>query len=425
VRFFSVLSLLIVGGSLGAQRPRQRPAASAPPAALVVADTTPGSELTIDLMTFGVGEQIWEKFGHNAIRIRDARTGTDSIYHWGLFDFRQPNFIGRFLKGQMLYSMGGFTLQSTMTDYYYFDRSVWTQQLDLTNAQKVELRRLIAENMQPGHREYFYNYYTDNCSTRVRDILDRVLGGVLRAGAIDSLTGHTYRWHTLRLTQDGFPITTGMHIGLGRPADRPMTAWQEFFLPQRLHDYVRQVRLPNSAGGSTALVRSEDTLYTSRKFTEPMAAPRWAGRYALIGCVIAALLLALGIAGTRRQGGLTILAGAVHGLVAFAIGVVGLLLTLLWTVTHHTFAHANENLLIFNPLWLILAVAAPFTLARGHAAWSRRLALLCAGIALVAPLLHVVGLSRQSNLDLFGLVLPPIVAFAFVMYRAAGRKQIT
>jgi hypothetical protein len=154
----------------------------------------------------GVGEQVWEQFGHNAIWIRDmsrppsAGGGTDSVYHWGLFDFSQPNFIPRFLKGEMLYSMGGFTLASTMSDYHRLDRSVWAQELDLTPAQKLALRNYIQWNEQPENRGYFYNYYHDNCSTRVRDALDRALGGVLRSAMATRMTGTTYRSHTRRLT---------------------------------------------------------------------------------------------------------------------------------------------------------------------------------------------------------------------------------
>jgi hypothetical protein len=381
----------------------------------------PGSDLTIYLMTFGVGEEIWEKFGHNAILIHDARTGTDSVYHWGLFDFRQPNFIGRFLKGRMLYSMGGFSLDQTMSDYYRLDRSVWVQQLDLTPAQRWKIRQFISWNEQPQNRDYLYNYFTDNCSTRVRDILDRTLDGKISQGATRVLTGHTYRWHAVRLTQDDPAIATGIDVGLGRPSDEELTSWEEMFLPSAVHDWVQHMRLQAPDGTRYPLVKAERELYRSSQFSAPDAPPDWTLPYMAIGIVVGALILWLGLTtlrGGARRRGFAIGAGVVMALYAVVVGLTGVLLTLLWTVTNHDFAHRNENLFLYNPLWLVLAFAGPFAVARGRATWARALAFLLIASALIGLLLHVAGLSRQANLPMFALALPPAFAFGWVLYRA-------
>lgn len=415
VRLLAALLLLPIG-VLAAQRPAAPPTHAAAEGAL---SAEPGSELTIHLLTFGVGKEIWEKFGHNAILIHDARTGTDSVYHWGLFDFRQPNFIGRFLQGRMLYSMGGFSLEQTMADYYRLDRSVWAQELALTPAQRLQIRQFISWNQQPRNRDYLYDYFTDNCSTRVRDILDRALGGAIRTGASRMYTGRSYRWHAVRLTQDDPPIATGIDVGLGRPADRELTTWDEMFLPRTVHDYVARLRVRAPDGSRHPLVRAERTLYTSTQFTAPESPPTWWPVYLAVGIAVGALLFWSGTVALRRQDarGVRIGAAVMMSLVAFVLGLVGMLLMLLWAATNHRFAHQNENLFLYNPLWLLLAIAGPLAIARGRATWARELAYVLAASGVIGLLLHLAGLSRQANLPMFALALPPALAFAWVMHR--------
>ena len=90
----------------------------------------------------GVGERVWERFGHNAILVEDHARGTSKAYNYGLFDFNQENFILRFVQGRMLYWMQGFDLEPTLQVYVRTNRTVWVQELDLTPAERVALQRL-------------------------------------------------------------------------------------------------------------------------------------------------------------------------------------------------------------------------------------------------------------------------------------------
>ena len=416
-----LLALLAARLALPAQvRP---PSAAPPPGPRTTTPAEAGSDLTVYLMTMGVGAQIWEQFGHNAIwfhldRAPSSGGSEDVIYNWGIFDFSQPNFIPRFLQGRMLYSMGGYTLESTMAQYREIDRSVWVQELDLTNEQKVALRDFILWNARPENASYYYDYYRDNCSTRVRDALDRVLGGMIRATFAGRPTGHSYRWHTMRLTQGDGPLAAGMDLGLGRPADREISAHEEMFLPIKLQEYVRELRVTDGNGGSRPLVKGERTLYESTRYREPAAPPRWTPRFLAMGLLLAAIF---GVVGWRVAGGSVRArrgAGVLLALWGFVAGVLGLLLFLLWTVTHHTFAHRNENLLLFHPLWLLLVVLGPMAVVKGRLTRATRwLVFLFAGLALAAPLLHLIGVSRQANIEILALALPPILAVAWAVHR--------
>ncbi len=203
----------------------------------------PGADLTIYLMTMGNGVRIWERFGHNAIRIVDATHGTDSVYNWGTFDFAQPHFLQRFMTGNTLYWMQGEDMVRTVDIYRYTNRSVWVQELDLTPAERLAVRDFIVWNARPENRYYRYDYYLDNCSTRVRDLIDRVVGGQLKQAMGSRLTNTTYRFHTQRSFQFDPAVALGTDIGLGEVADRRISEWEESFLPARLQDHVRDVKI--------------------------------------------------------------------------------------------------------------------------------------------------------------------------------------
>ncbi|MBA3970505.1 MAG: DUF4105 domain-containing protein, partial [Gemmatimonadetes bacterium] len=166
------------------------------------AQQEPGSELSVYLLTMGPGDQVWEKFGHNAIWIHDPVQGTDRAYDYGRFDFNQPGFLPRFLKGRWIYSMGSGNVHEYMLAYQYANREVAAQELNLTQEQARALQHFLEWNDQPQNREYRYDYFRDNCSTRLRDALDAVIGGQLRVLTRGRPTGTTYRWHSERLMKD-------------------------------------------------------------------------------------------------------------------------------------------------------------------------------------------------------------------------------
>ena len=416
-----VLALAGSARALGAQVPA-KPAPVSPTPAPLVTQPDPlhqaGQNVTISLLTMGNGAQVWELFGHNGLWIHDNVTNRDTVFNWGVFSFHQTHFIPRFLQGRMLYAMGGDSMEDVLAAYRYWNRSVVSQELDLTTAQKDSILATIQRNALPENVNYRYDYYRDNCSTRVRDILDRALGGPLSVQAA-GLTDATYRWHTLRLMQGSLPIMLGVDFGLGRPADVKLTKWQEMFLPRKLHDFVAKVRVLDSTGVMKPLVRSERVLFQSTRAPEP-AAPPDLGLWLLFGgVVVAAFMTWLGFMATPTHGGMRVFAAVVTAAWSLTAGLLGTVLVLLWAITDHVFAHANENVLLFNPLWLGFAVMLPVYLwsGRGEGA-TRRLSIAIAVLALSALALHLLGISREDNLPVIGLVLPTSLGMMAVMFRA-------
>lgn len=419
LRTLLVVFSTTVSSAAGAQ------ARAAQPAAPVDTHTDPlhqaGRDVTISLLTMGNGAQVWELFGHDAIWIHDLVTNRDTVFNWGVFNFRQPRFLQRFLKGTMLYSMGGDSMENILYEYRVWNRTVLAQELDLTAPQKDSILAAIRLNAQPENIDYRYDYFRNNCSTRVRDILDNALGGALRKEA-GALTGTTYRWHALRLMQPQPAIMLGADIGMGRPGDVEISKWQEMFLPRQLHDFVASIRVADSTGTARRLVKRETVLFQSNRPPEPDAPPKF-GNWALLGGIaIAALLTWLGVAATSRGDWTRFVAGAAFALWSLAAGLLGTILVLLWGVTDHVFAHQNENLLIFNPLWLLLVVLAPVYIISGRAGGATRaVARTIGALAVIALLIHLVGLSAQTNLAIIALGLPPALAVAVV----TGRRPVT
>src|SRR4051794_11899324 len=320
------LALLAAALALGAAPVRAQPFA-----APSQADTT----LRIYLLTMGPGDEVWEKFGHNAIWVHDPARGTDPAYNYGMFDFRQKNFILNFARGRMLYWMEGFDAFVTLDHYRMLNRSVWAQELNLTPEQARRVRDLMEWNEQPENRFYRYDYYRDNCSTRVRDVLDRVLGGQLRAATASVPSGVTYRWHTRRLVAEGaasVPMYTVLEGGLGPAADRPISKWDEMFLPMRLRDEVRALRIRDAGGNLVPLVSREQTVFTANRPPERSGPPRWLLCYLLAGLAVGGAVVLLARAARRSAAARAGLALLTVPWLLFA-GIGGVVLLGLWGVT--------------------------------------------------------------------------------------------
>jgi hypothetical protein len=374
----------------------------------------PGSELTVTLLTYETGERVWERFGHNAIWIHNAETGADDHYDYGRFSFERRHFVLRFLQGRMWYSMGRESnVAGWIALYAGHGRKIWAQELNLTPAQRVTLREFLEWNWRPENREYFYDYYRDNCSTRIRDAIDRVIGGAIRRYG-EQPSGMTWRDETRRLNQHNVPLYTGLLLGLGQPVDVLMSRWEQMFLPGRLREHLDSVSVIGPGGSAQSLVLSERVLNQGGRWPVPERPSSWILGYAITGLLVGGLLAALG-----RTGAFLPLAT----LWPLLAGLGGVLLTYLAGFSYHAAAHRNENLLLLNLFSLALAVLLPAAL-RGRS-WAprpaRRLALLSASLAVLALLLKLLPWFPQHNLEVIALVLPIHAGLWLGLERALGK----
>jgi hypothetical protein len=416
-----VVGLACLGAALwlGAPVSAQITAPPAPPLEL-----EPGSELTVYLMTMGEGDLVWERFGHNALWIHDPVTGTDHTYNWGLFDFDEPGFLWRFIQGRMWYWMDAFDAHLTARAYMGSNRSVWVQELNLTPRQRHDLAEFLVWHRQPENRFYRYDYYYDNCSTRVRDAIDRVLGGQILRQTADAPSGETFRSHTRRASANDVLTYTGLAAGLGPDVDREISIWEEMFLPLAMRERVRALTVVGEDGLAAPLVLSEGTLFVADRPPFPEAPPRWWPGYLAAGLLLGAAFLGLGHVAGRSGAARAALAGLGAGW-ALVAGLLGIVLAGLWAFTDHTAAHRNENLFLFNPVVLGLVVLVPLLLFRPgrYDRWAVGLAGAMAALALLGLLLKPLPWLQQVNGELLALALPAHLSLALVAYLLATRTN--
>lgn len=397
----------------------------APPSSRTLPDTVAGAELSVHLLTFDPGELSWERFGHNAIWIRDHRTGRDWAYDYGRFDFGRTTadklrFVGRFAKGLLRYSMGEGDVRQYLDGYSRAGRSIWSQELDLPPAARAALRDFLLWNIRPENREYEYNYFTDNCSTRIRDALDDVVGGQIRTWADTVGTDFTYRDHTRRTTENGATLYTALMLGLGRPVDQRLTAWEAMFLPIELRPYLDQISIRDPDGRVHPLVKATEHLADSDRFAVSAVPTDFTLQYLIVGVLLGGTIGLLGLlarAGSRWR----LAYGSVAVLWALLTGIGGVILAGLWAFTNHRFSFVNENVLLLSLLSLVLAVVLPGAVWRSSR-W--RLGVGLAGaIVLLGAAALVLSLipGGQANLDMVALILPVHVGlFAGLKISGAG-----
>ena len=372
-----------------------------------------GSRISVYLVTVGPGRQVWERFGHNAIWIRDDTTGFDRAYNYGLFSFEQQGFVSRFLQGRMEYWMRGFDTDQHLQGYISDNRSVWIQELDLSNAQKIELRDFLEWNELPENRFYRYHYYHDNCSTRIRDAIDRVIGGSLREQTEFEFPGTTLRFHSLRLVANDPWAYLGLSLGLGQPVDETVSAWDEMFLPLKLREHLRNVVVRDESGSERPLVKSEMTMYESTEFAERQEPPHWILWFLIGGFFVGFAVLLMAHKATECRIARAVFAGC-STLWYLLVGVTGLGLAGLWMFTDHDTSYRNENLFWFNPVAIAMVVLAPLLIyrVRWAATAGRRIAIFIAAFSVLGFILQVVPGMDQVNGTLIALAMPPNLAFA-------------
>lgn len=345
-----------------------------------------GGTIRVSILTIGPGSAVFERFGHNALRITDTATGSDLAYNWGMFSFEDPNFLGRFLSGDTRYWVEAFPSAWLIDAYIRDDREVVEQELALTGEQRAALAALARRNALPEHKYYRYDYFRDNCSTRVRDALDAVLGGSLARRFTVMTTPWTYRSESVRLTTPDALAQSGIELALGPRADLPMTAWQAMFIPMRLRDYLRDVTVPGADGVPVPLVRSEQVLYAARRPPEP--AERRGLTLGAWGPILGVWMLLLAPFGAVRRERTRVPAAVMATLWYLITGLVGLLIAGMWIGSAHVFWYDNLNLLLVSPVGLVAAVPVARAILRGRASTLARVSVtvLLAQVVLALPL---------------------------------------
>ena len=215
IRNVLIMSLLSVGCNLYAQ---------------------PSHGTDLYLLTCAPGTATYSIYGHSALRIVNPENNSDLVYNWGVFDFSTPNFVWKFAKGRLEYMLGVYSFDRFLQEYFLEQRTVYQQKINLAPEEIETMLALIAENLRPENVKYRYDFFYDDCSTRIRDLLEKAAGSKLVYPPEPAKEIPTFRMK-INQYQQPFPwLQFGIDMLLGTPADKKAGMRERMFLPIELKD---------------------------------------------------------------------------------------------------------------------------------------------------------------------------------------------
>ena len=383
-----------------------------------------GDNLTVKLAVMGPGDELYFWFGHIGLVIENKATGQVRFFDWGVFSFDSENFFVNFAFGRLRYCCAVSRAQSYYSAYISSNRDITLYTLNLPAEKKEAILRFAENNVLPENRDYWYHNFRDNCSTRIRDILDMALDGQFSAEFADAPGRYTYRQHVRRHTWAHPFFDWILNFWMGPNIDRPITVWEEMFLPSELAMRAVNFSYTGPDGRPRPLVSSVEHLYKAVGRPAVLDVPRlqWPRELAFSLLVSAALLLLYRFRGSLK--GFRIIMGSLHTLLGFFFGVVGSLLFFMTFFTNHDYTFHNANIVFVNPL---LLAAVPLGLIFAFTRKDRKrliaaslLRILWSYVLLGGILTMVIKLFpafyQQNQVDQ-ALILPLALTMAFIMAR--------
>jgi len=297
----------------------------------------------ISVLTIGPGESLNDAFGHNGFRIKDNKLGVDIVYGYGEYDFDTPNFYLKFAQGKLNYLISREKFSNFYNRYVYYNRTINEQVLNLSVEEKQKLFSYLENNYKPENRRYLYDFFYDNCATRIRDVTIKASNRNIDFNASENFESNTFR----KLIHDHVGLNTwgsfGIDIALGSVIDREASVSEHMFLPQYIYTFFDNATL----NGSEGLVKNSSTLYKKK---ETNLAFNFLSSPLMIMGLIGIFILFFTYKDYKNNTRSKWL-----DLVLFGItGVVGLLILFLWFATDHSATAQNYNLLWAFPLNLFV-----------------------------------------------------------------------
>jgi hypothetical protein len=306
---------------------------------------TDACRLRISILTCAPGEELYSTFGHTAIRIIDSATNNDLVFNYGTFDFSDPNFYSKFVKGKLEYFLSFQPLPDFLYGYQLEKRSVIEQELALTCQEREAFYHAIQNNLQGANKFYKYDFLYDNCTSRVRDLLEKYTSHfhlqqpIIQNGTTSRNLLHEY------LDLGGKPWSKlGIDILLGSKLDDTISNRQAMFLP----DYLMKGIDVATNGGTEKLVKSKQLVLDAQEKGDPTGknVPLVVFTFFAVIVIIVSLL-------SRFQNSLFL--KIVDSFLFYSAGIMGLLLLFMWFGTDHVVCQDNFNLLWAIPTHFIAA----------------------------------------------------------------------
>ena len=288
----------------------------------------------ISVLTISQGNSLNDAFGHNAFRINDSTHNLDITFDYGRFDFEAPNFYLNFARGKLNYSIGSADFYDFLRFYVSQNRTVKEQVLNLSQNEKQSLYNYLLENNKPENRNYLYEFFFDNCATKIKDVVNITLNNTVDFNVPEDLEQETFRTLIHNNLNRNSWGSLGIDIALGSVIDRKATPEEHMFLPENIYRFFKVATIKNDnklVKENNILYQKKETIKTNSFFTSPL----------FVFGIIAILILYITFKDYKNRKQTKWL-----DIMLFSItGLIGVLILLLWFATDHKGTHQNYNLL--------------------------------------------------------------------------------
>jgi hypothetical protein len=307
-----------------------------------------GNDTIVYLITCNPGTETYSIYGHSALRIVNKVYQTDLVYNWGGFDFRTPNFAWKFARGRLEYMLVVESMNDFLQTYFYEKRAVFCQKINLLPGETKTLVALVNENLRPENVKFMYDFFYDDCSTRIRDILEKSVGNKLLYPPDESSGAPTFRNMTGKY-QSPYPwLNFGIDLIMGSPGDKKATFRDMMFLPLDMQNCLNET-LINRNGKMIPLLQNSEIILDfdlPAKNSKLLYAPE--NIFSLI-LIILVILIPL----IKRKS----IINAIDIVIFFLFSILAILMIFFNFFTDHQQMKMNLNIIWLNPVIFICLIS--------------------------------------------------------------------
>jgi hypothetical protein len=381
--------------------------------------------LLFKIAIYGPSDPLFIWWGHAALIVEYTHWGFSRVYDWGIFTYPSDNFLKDFLRNEVRYKCSTSGLY--MDEYIDEDRDIIVYTLNLDRKAKEIILAYAEDNVLPDNCFYDYHEFRDNCSTRIRDIIDMGTEGKFKAAFGAEPGRFSIRQHIRRYTWNRPFSDWLLGFLMGQNLDEQVPIWDEMFLPVELARNIVDFAYTDDSGITRKLVHSIQIINTSKSRQPILSQPLATWPFALIaGLIAAALLYSIKIPGKRFSRTGRILWGILQSLLGLFLGGCGCILVFGFLMDND-YIQQNINILFVNPLLLVMIplgilyaanIRFPSTEKCLHILWT--CVFIAGGITI---LLRILPFFYQQNQSVQGLILP--IAFVFSNIPEWIRRRIS
>ncbi|HMQ05655.1 MAG TPA: DUF4105 domain-containing protein [Saprospiraceae bacterium] len=310
-------------------------------------------DVGISLLTCDPGDELYSVFGHSAIRVWHPDRSFDVVYNYGTFDFNTPGFLMKFLRGKLPYMLSRSSYEQFLYAYNAEKRGIFEQELLLTPEEKRDMVHFLEWNLLPENRFYPYDFFFDNCATRIRDVIPHVTQRMVKWSG--EKTTKSFR-DLLHEYLPGKPWTEfGIDLVIGAKADQTASVNDQMFLPDYLYEHFEKATLVGSMGAGEPLTKEAyQVLIFDEDRVKRLQTPFFTPHILFILCILLEIFLVYSYGKSNWR-------VRYDNLFYAFLGLASVVMMFLWFVTDHQATGQNWNLIWCSPLFFLLLLPKKYT----------------------------------------------------------------